>query len=220
MASSPVQRLHAELVRIAGSTRAKVGIAVKTLRNMALSDPFTGPRVDLEIVTPEDASTALPERRFAMASTFKIPLALSVLQLVDAGRISLEEKVVLDAYDVRPGTGVLTATLLEQLKEVSRDQIQAEYSLYQLLEKALNDSDNTATDYLLDRVVGGPSVVFAHMERLGLSEIRVARSCLEHLRDRCGIRCRMPSRWGLLKREVSFSRGPVWKECTSLACKF
>ena len=193
MASSPVQSLRAELARIAGSTRATVGIAVKTLRNLALPDPFKVPRVDLELVAPEDSAREPFEGRFPMASTFKIPLALSVLQMVDAGRISLEQKIVLDAFDVRPGTGVLTAGLLAQLKDVPRDQIRTECSLYELLEKALNDSDNTATDVLLDRV-GGPSVVFEPMKESGLDDIRVTRSCLEHLCDRCGIRCRIPTR--------------------------
>jgi beta-lactamase class A len=55
----------------------------------------------------------------------------------------------------------------------------------------MNDSDNTATDYLLERI-GGPKVLENDLRALGLTHIQIARGCLEHLRDRCGVTQDMP----------------------------
>eukprot|EP00930_Biecheleria_cincta_P070448 TRINITY_DN58084_c0_g1_i1.p1 TRINITY_DN58084_c0_g1~~TRINITY_DN58084_c0_g1_i1.p1 ORF type:complete len:134 (+),score=15.74 TRINITY_DN58084_c0_g1_i1:90-491(+) len=110
--------------------------------------------------------------RFPMASTFKVPLSLSLLKQVDAGTINLEEIVTLQLQDVRSGTGVLATHLLSTGA--------AKHLVHALLEMAMNDPDNTATDYLLERI-GGPAVLQADMQELGLSHIKIARGCLEHL---------------------------------------
>ena len=60
------------------------------------------------------------------------------------------------------------------------------HTVEELLELALNDSDNCATDALL-ALVGGPEAVQADLERLGLGqETHITRTFLELIRDRCG----------------------------------
>jgi beta-lactamase class A len=61
-----------------------------------------------------------------MASTFKVPLSLSLLKQVDSGKLSLSEMVTLELKDVRPGTGVLATRLLSTGK--------SQHSVYDLLE--------------------------------------------------------------------------------------
>eukprot|EP00409_Alexandrium_fundyense_P000539 CAMPEP_0185910234 /NCGR_PEP_ID=MMETSP0196C-20130402/18217_1 /TAXON_ID=2932 /ORGANISM="Alexandrium fundyense, Strain CCMP1719" /LENGTH=84 /DNA_ID=CAMNT_0028630941 /DNA_START=26 /DNA_END=277 /DNA_ORIENTATION=+ len=51
----------------------------------------------------------------------------------------------------------------------------------------MNDSDNAATDALL-RKIGGPQRVTEYVRSLKLEKLTVTRGCLEHLRDRCGVK--------------------------------
>ena len=163
-------RLVAELTRIAGGTSALVGLSVV---------PLLGSR-DLE-----HAAIAINphgRRRFPMASTAKVPLALTVLRLVDSGALVLDQRLQLGLDDVRPGTGVLA----QQLVSGGTAGTPVAHTVEQLLELALNDSDNCATDALL-ALVGGPEAVQADLERLGLGqETHITRTFLELIRDRCG----------------------------------
>lgn len=162
-----LEELERELGRIAKGTMGTVGLAVTVLR------PNTS------------AATAdlNADKLFPMAYTFKVPMACVVLRFVDEGRMRLTDEIQLELSDVRPGTGVLTTKLLNNHGTVSAEN---RYTVHQLLETAMNDSDNTATDVLL-RNIGGPSVVTEYIRSLGLEDMSVNRGCLEHLRDRCGI---------------------------------
>eukprot|EP00931_Biecheleriopsis_adriatica_P115482 TRINITY_DN91270_c0_g1_i1.p1 TRINITY_DN91270_c0_g1~~TRINITY_DN91270_c0_g1_i1.p1 ORF type:complete len:434 (-),score=72.89 TRINITY_DN91270_c0_g1_i1:53-1354(-) len=162
------EALKRELSRIVQGTTGTVGLAVTALTGGASSATIGLNSGEL----------------FPMASTFKVPMACVVLRLVDEGKLRLTEEIQLSVSDVRPGTGVLTMKLLSNQDGMSAEN---KYTVYQLLETAMNDSDNTATDVLLRRI-GGPSAVTHYIRSLGLPDMTVTRGCLEHLRDRCGIR--------------------------------
>ncbi|CAJ1454647.1 unnamed protein product [Effrenium voratum] len=163
--ASKGQVLEAEFQRIAEGTSGTVGIAVSLLSQEKTE--LTGLRT---------------HELFPMASTFKVPLACVVMRMVDSGDLQLNDELELTLSDVRPGTGVLTMRLLKD-QDTSPSH---RYTVQQLLEMAMNDSDNAATDVLLKRV-GGPRAVTQYIRSLGLQKLTVARGCLEHLRDRCGV---------------------------------
>ena len=71
----------------------------------------------------------------------------------------------------------------------------------------MNDSDNTATDVLL-RKVGGPEVVTEYARALGLQSLTVTRGCLEHLRDRCGVRVESTPKAALFPEALLCTPGP------------
>jgi beta-lactamase class A len=112
------------------------------------------------------------DERFPMQSVFKLPLALTVLHLVDRGRLPLEEKIKLGPADMRRGRSPL------------RDQFPQGTTLTvdELLNWMLTQGDNSAADALL-RLAGGPAAVTARLRALGIEGVRVDRSEDELARD-------------------------------------
>ncbi len=103
---------------------------------------------------------------FPMASTFKLPVAVQILSLVDEGKLTLDKMVSLGPSDLHPGSGTLTDLFIHPGLSIS---------IANLLELALVISDNSAADLLL-REAGGPAAVTARMQTIGLPGIRVDRS--------------------------------------------
>ncbi len=87
--------------------------------------------------------------RFPMQSVYKYHLALSVLDLVEKGKIQLKDKIVIRKEDLLPYYSPLREKYPEGNVELSIDE---------LIRYAVSESDNVACD-LLFRLVGGPSVV-------------------------------------------------------------
>lgn len=77
-------------------------------------------------------------RRWYLSSTVKVPVAIAVLEQVDAGRLSLDEQLLLRESDFVDGAG----DMLFQ-KPGTR------HTIAKLLQKSLQDSDSTATDMLI-----------------------------------------------------------------------
>jgi beta-lactamase class A len=102
--------------------------------------------------------------RFPMGSLFKVAVAVQVLALVDQGALSLDKTLLLQASDLRPGSGKLAKSFAEPRP----------ISVRALLETMLVDSDNTATD-LLWKEAGGATAVTARLAILGVKGITVAR---------------------------------------------
>ena len=141
-----LRKLEAEMARVAavgGGVVGAVAIHVETGRMAQLR----------------------PVERFPMASTFKIPIAVKLLELVDRGEESLDRMVTVETRDLHPGSGTLSQLFV---------QPGVVLSVRNLLELMLLISDNSATDILL-RVVGGPRAVTEKMSEIGLDGIRVDR---------------------------------------------
>ncbi len=81
------------------------------------------------------------ERPWYLSSTVKVPIAIVLLQLVEKGTLSLEEKLVLQQSDYVDGMG-----------ELLQHKPGEEFSLQYLLEKMLTHSDSSATDMLIRRI--------------------------------------------------------------------
>lgn len=81
-------------------------------------------------------------RAWYLSSTIKVPVAIAVLEEVDAGRLSLEQPLTLAETDFVDGAG-------DMLQHDPGDR----FTVAELLEKSLVDSDSTATDMLI-RLVG------------------------------------------------------------------
>ena len=78
------------------------------------------------------------DRRWYLSSTVKVPVAIAVLEQVDAGRIALEDELELQRSDFVDGAG-------DMLGQAPGTR----FSIATLLEKSLRDSDSTATDMLI-----------------------------------------------------------------------
>ncbi|GAB1541626.1 hypothetical protein NUACC21_42980 [Scytonema sp. NUACC21] len=95
-------------------------------------------------------------KAFPAASTIKLPILIVLFQEVDAGRISLDEPLVMRRDLVAGGSGNL------QNKPVG-----SRYTVLETATKMMTISDNTATNMIIDRL-GGKTVLNQRFLDLGL----------------------------------------------------
>jgi beta-lactamase class A len=111
-----------------------------------------------------EAFTWAGDQRFPMQSVFKLPLAAAVLAEVDAARLPLAERFVLEEEQL---SGQHSPIALAW--PARRD-----YTAQELLQALVVDSDNTAADVLMKRI-GGPGAVTAWLVLRRVTEVRVDR---------------------------------------------
>lgn len=99
------------------------------------------------------------EEPFPMASVFKLPIALTVIDK----KVPLDERITITQDQFSRGWSPIAA----RGKTVT-------LTVRELLDAMVAQSDNTACDVLLRRV-GGPAVVTSRMRELGIGGIRVDR---------------------------------------------
>lgn len=143
-------RLEREIARISSGFQGTVGVAA---------------------VHIETGRTVVVKRgeRFPMASVRKLPVALQLLALVDAGKERLDRTIDLQPTDLRPGGGTISNLF---------DDPGVRLPLRTLLELMLVVSDNSATDVVV-RVAGGPQAIQANLRRLGVDGVRFDRPVIE-----------------------------------------
>lgn len=104
------------------------------------------------------------DKAFPMQSVFKAPLAAALLSEVDLGRLSLDETITLEEPDISPAH----SPVADAWPGVTT------YTVRDLLERTVSDSDNTAADVLMRRI-GGPGALTAWLRGRGIKDIRVDR---------------------------------------------
>lgn len=146
-AQEGLDRLEAEIERLSEAAQGVVGIAAHHIES------------GRSVVTHGGAA-------FPMASTYKVPIAIQLLTLVDRGELRLDSMVTLEAEDLHPGSGTLSSDLFNDPGVA--------LSVRNLMELMLLISDNSATDLCL-KLAGGAEAVNARMAELGVSGVRVDR---------------------------------------------
>ena len=99
------------------------------------------------------------DRPFPMQSVFKLPIAIEVLHQVDAGKIALDQELLLVADDAREGAAGMIV-------------VPSRTTVRKILEAMVVSSDNVACDKLL-ALVGGPQVVDARMRKHGIEGMTI-----------------------------------------------
>ena len=150
--------VQAEIAHISQGIDGVVGVAAWRLDG-------TGPRILINA-----------DQQFPMASTFKVPIACTVLSQVDQGRLKLDDLVPID-----PNMMVESEGLAETFHHPG-----VSVSVENLLELMLTVSDNTATD-TLEKLVGGPAVVTQWVRSQGITGLRVDRDTAGLIRDFYGL---------------------------------
>ncbi|EED33228.1 beta-lactamase [gamma proteobacterium NOR5-3] len=113
---------------------------------------------------------------FPMASTYKIPIAITLLRRIDQGELRLDQLVPV------PDEAVVFSQIIASAFPHSGVTI----SVANLIEVMITYSDNTATDICLE-LAGGPEAVTKTMRSLGIQGLHVDRSTAELLKDFYGI---------------------------------
>lgn len=148
-------RLKSQIQAFAKTIPGQVGVAVKHLES--------GQEIQLR-----------RDEKFPMASTFKVPLLVEVLAQEKAGKFALADEIVLEKKHQHLGSGSLKYYQTPGVK----------LSVRNFCELMMTISDNSATDWLLDKV--GKDNVNARLKEAGISGIRVDRSCQELILDYLG----------------------------------
>ncbi len=114
---------------------------------VALDDEFSGNfGVYVKHLEQGNLVNYFSSRPWYLASTTKIPVALALMEAVEAGEISLDEEMVLKSSDWVDGSG-----------ELLRRKPGERFTIRSLLRHMLERSDSTATDMLI-RKVGLPQI--------------------------------------------------------------
>jgi beta-lactamase class A len=148
-------------------------------REFARFGEMSGGTMGVAAVHVETGRTAWlnADEAFPMASTYKVPIAVRLLRMVDGGQLALDQRIDISMEEYSPGSGMLAKLL---------DDPGLSVSVHNLLEIMLLISDNTATDRLLDAVGGGEAVT-ADMQVIGVDDLRVDRSTIELIGDWLGV---------------------------------
>ena len=102
------------------------------------------------------------DRTFPMASTFKVAVAGRLLERIDKGELKLDRMITID-----PNRMVDSEVIADRFIHPG-----VSLSVYNLLELMLTQSDNTATDYMVE-AAGGPAAVTDWVRRQGIRDLRV-----------------------------------------------
>lgn len=157
-------------------------------REFARFEALSGGTMGIAAIHLESGRSAWlnPDEAFPMASTYKVPIAVRLLDMVDDGDLALDQRIDIGVEEYSPGSGMLAKLL---------DDPGLSVSIHNLLEIMLLISDNTATDRLLE-TAGGGGAVTAHMRSIGVEGVRVDRPTIRLIGDWLGVED-MPSASGL-----------------------
>ncbi len=103
------------------------------------------------------------DRAFPMMSVFKAPLGAAVLDRIDKGKLTLNQRVTITRDQLRLGRSAIRSAF-------QGDRMS--FSIADLLHASVSESDNTGADALL-RLIGGPQAVTAYLRAHGIHEMTV-----------------------------------------------
>lgn len=128
------------------------------------------------------------DQLFQMASVFKIPIIVTLMRDVEAGKIRLDQRIPLRYEERVPGSGVL--------QELDSG---AELTVKDLAMLMTIVSDNYATDMVINLV--GLGNIEKHMRELGLESIYLPQTCWQLLNRCVGMEDPSPSPAGFAEYE-------------------
>jgi beta-lactamase class A/beta-lactamase class A VEB len=99
-----------------------------------------------------------------MQSVFKFHIALAVLSEIDKGKLSLDQKIEIDKYELLP----------EDFWSPLRDENPngGSFTIKKLIQYSVSHSDNTACDVLI-RLIGTPKTVEEYIKKSGIQNIQI-----------------------------------------------
>ena len=137
--------LQSQIETIAKQTDAVVGVAIVDLES--------GRRISVH-----------GNELFPMASVFKFPVALVVLQRVDAGEFKLNDAITIQPSQFSRGHSPLRDSANGKAVTVT---------VKRLIELMVSESDNTAVDYFIRRL--GAATITSRIHALGGDGVRIDR---------------------------------------------
>lgn len=140
--------------------------ALLTMRLTAIEKTFDG-KLGLWAVDLDTRQRAVLNENmiFPMASVYKMPIAIALLQRVDRGEVSLDTEVTLGPDDYHAGNSPIADMANGKPMKIS---------IGDLLTAMVRDSDNSAVDYILAHYTP-PKDVMKTLKSIGARNIDVSR---------------------------------------------
>jgi beta-lactamase class A len=142
---SQADSLRQRILNIISAGNAETGVAIRHLEH-------------------GDTLSVNGNRHFPMQSVFKFHIALAVLNEVDKGTFSLNQKIDIQKTDLLPGTW-------SPMRDDHPDG-NIKLPLSKILSYTVSQSDNNGCDILLG-LVGGPAKVQLFMDSLGITDFSI-----------------------------------------------
>ncbi|WP_138477449.1 class A beta-lactamase, subclass A2 [Dyadobacter bucti] len=143
--SAQEQDLKAGITEIVGKANGTIGVGIMHLET-------------------RETTIVNEKHKFPMQSVFKFPLAMAVLDQVDKGKLSLDQKIHITKKDLLPKTH---SPLRDKYPDGNVD-----ITLAAILDATVSWSDNNGCDILF-RLLGGPKNVQAYIHNLGVKDIAI-----------------------------------------------
>lgn len=105
------------------------------------------------------------DKPFPMQSVCKMPLSIAILRLADQGKLKLTDKITIKRTDVLP--------IHSPIKSAIKGK-QTDFTIRELMTRAICDSDNTACDILIAKA-GGAKAVTQILKEAEIESIRIDR---------------------------------------------
>jgi beta-lactamase class A len=157
-AALPNSQLQKQIEEIAATAKGRVGVAA-----ILLTEPTTDSKPTAILELPLLASLNAGEH-FPMQSVYKLPIGMAVLNQVDSGKLTLQQKVRVTKSDF--------SSRGSHSPIRDRNPNGAELTVSELLAWMLKESDGTASDVLM-RQAGGPRAIQAYLTELNISDLKV-----------------------------------------------
>jgi len=125
----------------------------------------------------KESITINGDESFVMASTYKVAIAVTLLDRVDKGEVKLTDLIDITQEMMVAGDNAIAQNFVHPGIKLS---------VANLIEPMITESDNTATDACL-KLAGGPEAVTKMMRSIGITDLRVDRYTSEILRDFYGL---------------------------------
>ena len=113
------------------------------------------------------------DETFVMASTYKVAIAVALLDRVDKGQLKLSDLIDISQEMMVAGDKAIAVKFVHPGIKLS---------VANLIESMITESDNTATDTCL-KLAGGPEAVTKMMRSIGITGLRVDRYASEIGKD-------------------------------------
>jgi len=117
------------------------------------------------------------DETFVMASTYKVAIAVTLLDRIDKGQLKLSDLIDISQEMMVAGDNAIAQNFVHPGIKLS---------VANLIEPMITESDNTATDACL-KLAGGPEAVTKMIRSIGITGLRVDRYTSEILRDFYGL---------------------------------
>ncbi|MDC0835560.1 serine hydrolase [Geitlerinema sp. CS-897] len=131
------------------------------LQQVAAEYPGLTPGVAIVDVATGDYVRLSDTMSFSAASTIKVPILVAFFRAVDAGTVRLDEVLTMEESHIAGGSGYM-----------QYDAPGTRYSVLEVASSMIIDSDNTATNMLVDRL-GGAKVLNEQFREWGLTETTI-----------------------------------------------